>query len=78
MNYETISFKEVMSKLKEQKLFDRKGNLIKKQKRDKEYSYNKFVENSGLSVDDAFSLLEYALENDEIELSKKILKASKI
>ena len=57
---------------------DNHGNLVMKQRRDKEYSYNKFVENSGLSIDEAFSLLDYALENDEIELRKKILKASKI
>ena len=78
IDFKDMSFKEIISSLKEHGIFDDKGNIIKKVKKERTHSYKKFVENSGLSTNEAFALLEYSSENDNPELSQKILKASKI
>jgi len=79
MNYDDMSFKEIYEMVKQKNLLDKDNNYIKqKPKKDDERNFKTFVKNSGLTFDEAMVILDYALEQEGIELNKKILKASMV
>jgi len=79
MNVEDMSFKELRDELIKLGILDENNCYRTKEKKEpSKYSYKKFIENSGLTTDEASAILEYAMETDDEVLRKKILKASEI
>jgi len=79
MNFEDMSFKEIYEMIKQKNLLDEDNNYIKQKPEEPDrLNFKTFVRKSGLTFDESIIILDYAMEQESVELRKKILVASRV